>query len=582
MTIFKHHGLLSLALYALLTGTAQAQTPEPLFVVPNGASAGDGRTSVGMRLDHLFAGATERVLLNVADHDWIATRERIDVDLLGHRVWVGHIDGLDYSHVSFAERGGIVAGLINGVSHVYEVRTLGSGRYLVASPGSDQRDGELQPRIPSLNRAADVDSLLSNQAADDRGTIDVLLLYTASAMAQVGGASQIQALVAQIISDSNTIFARSGVTTRFRLVGAQQFGLTESASMSGDLDALTFSPEARALRNQFQADIVQLLENAVQGTTCGVAWQLTSFQETDFDAYSVADVDCASQYTPTHEMAHNMGSNHAPEDDASAGLFPYSYGFKDPVRGFRTVMAYSCVNGNCPRIPNMSNPTVLNNGGATGTQTQNNALSINNAAETVANFRRQALTGTPPSAPTGLRASVNGNLVTLSWNAVMSDTLPAFDAATSYTLQVGTSPGVYSLLTLNVGNTTTVSGNAPGGTFVWRVIANNSAGNSAPSSESSFTVGTCLAPAAPQNLGFSVSGSLVILTWSAPLSGTTPFTYVVEAGSTSGAANLFNGNIGGSTTLQAQAPPGVYYVRVRAQNTCGTGPASAERVIAVP
>jgi hypothetical protein len=245
-------------------------------------------------------------------------------------------------------------------------------------------------------------------------------------------------------------------------------------------------------------------------------------------------------------------------------------------------MAYSCVNANCPRVPNMSNPSVLQNGGATGTSTQNNALSINNAAETVANFRRQAIGGTPPGTPTGLRASVNGNLVTLSWNAVTSDKEWAADAATSYTLQVGTSPGVYNLLTLNVGNTTTVSGAAPGGTFVWRVVANNGGGSGTPSSEATFTVGSCLAPAAPQNPGFTVSGSLVTVTWSAPLSGTSPFTYVVEAGSTPGAANLFNGNIGASTTLQAQAPPGVYYVRVRAQNTCGTGPVSAERVIVVP
>jgi hypothetical protein len=35
-------------------------------------------------------------------------------------------------------------------------------------------------------------------------------------------------------------------------------------------------------------------------------------------------------------------------------------------------------------------------------------------------------------------------------------------------------------------------------------------------------------------------------------------------------------------SLAAPAPAGTYFVRVRAVNACGTGPASAETVVAVP
>ena len=43
--------------------------------------------------------------------------------------------------------------------------------------------------------------------------------------------------------------------------------------------------------------------------------------------------------TFTHEMGHNFGSHHAPEDGAAGALFPYSYALKDPARGFRRSVA---------------------------------------------------------------------------------------------------------------------------------------------------------------------------------------------------------------------------------------------------
>ena len=45
--------------------------------------------------------------------------------------------------------------------------------------------------------------------------------------------------------------------------------------------------------------------------------------------------------------------------------------------------------------------------------------------------------------------------------------------------------------------------------------------------------------------------------------------YQVEAGSASGAANLFNANVGGVLSLSTLAPAGNYFTRVRAVNGCG-------------
>jgi hypothetical protein len=229
----------------------------------------------------------------------------------------------------------------------------------------------------------------------------------------------------------------------------------------------------------------------------------------------------------------------------------------------------------------------MQSGGATGTSAQNNALSINNAAETVANFRQQStppppLPATPPGVPTGLRSTISGSTVTLAWNAVTSDWSMAADPATSYRLQVGNAPGTSNLFSQNVGNTTSVSGTVPAGTYFWRVVAMNGAGQSAPSSEATFTVGACIAPGAPQAVTSSVAGNVVTLSWMPPASGTVPVSYVLEAGSASSLANLYNGPIGALTSLTVAVPRGTYFVRVRAQNACGVGPTSAERVVVVP
>ena len=187
-------------------------------------------------------------------------------------------------------------------------------------------------------------------------------------------------------------------------------------------------------------------------------------------------------------------------------------------------------------------------------------------------------TGGPavPGAATGLIADVSGNNVTLRWNAA--------PAATSYTLQVGGSSGSYGLLTIPLGNTTTISGAAPNATYFWRVLASNAAGSGPPSTEAQFTVGpVCIAPSAPQNFSHSVVGRTVTLTWTAPAAGAGPITYLVDVGAASGLANILSGApLGNGSSISVGAPPGTYYVRLRAQNACGVSAPSLERVIVVP
>jgi peptidyl-Asp metalloendopeptidase len=560
---------------ALSTNRALAERRAP------GKGVSD-RRAVGMRLDRLFDSGRPRVLLNVDGHNWIASLEHRDV-VAGHRTWVGSIEGIENSHVSFTELNGVVSGLINGLSESYEVRTSAPGVYSLARVQSVARDeGDVTEMIPPP--AAGITANAVTAATDDGSVVDVLLLWTPATRLGLGGTTQVNALVSQIISDSNTAYQRSGIAMRLRLVGASEISFTETLSISNDLSSITNSATINALRNSVGADLVQLLEQSPD-SPCGIGWVLTQAQApspSTFPAFSIADHRCASNYTPTHEMGHNMGSLHDRANSGSAdGMFPYSYGYQDPAGAFRTIMAYNCTPTGCPRILNFSNPGVTYpaNGRPTGTATENNALSINNSAFIVANFR-QSMSGGPtaPPAPTGLSASVVGTTVTLSWSATPS--------ATAYTLYAGSAPGASNIIGgMALGSATSVTfTGVPAATYYWRVVASNAGGSGPPSADASVTVGSCTPPGPPTGFTYSVgAGRVVTLSWGTPLSGSGPFSYNIEVGSASGLANLLAAPLGNITGGSVVAPPGTYFVRIRATNACAPlgGPASVEQVIVV-
>lgn len=89
-------------------------------------------------------------------------------------------------------------------------------------------------------------------------------------------------------------------------------------------------------------------------------------------------------------------------------------------------------------------------------------------------------------------------------------------------------------------------------------------------------------PAAPVSLVSTVQGTTVHFSWTAGVSNATTLGYVLEAGTAPGAANLVTFDVGLPTTFAVSGvPPGTYYVRVRAANVSGSGPASNEVVVTV-
>jgi hypothetical protein len=588
--------VLTLVFSSAFAATAWAQAVEELFVhvapaaqtaqahdagVDDPRSAVIDRMAVGVRIDALFDrpdGPTRAIALNVGDHVWIANFDRLESDVSGFRSWVGHVRGVDESHVVITERAGVLSGLITAAERTYQLRTVAPGvAHSLERVDVTRLPAETEPLAQDSTHQRTSGAATADTVPGD-GIVDVLILYTPGARSRLGGTPQIQALASQVISDTNSAFVRSGVVARVRLTAAHEVALTEATSMQTDLSTVRWSPDARFLRDAYHADLVQLLVSSPDMSTCGAGY-LFANDALDFDAYSVADVTCVAQYTPTHEMGHNFGSHHAPEDGAAGALFPYSYALKDPARGFRTIMAYACPEAPCPRVPIFSNPGIRQNDGPAGSALQNNARSLSEAAPFVANFRRSmnSTNLVPPGVPLGLSANVAGNNVSVTWTPALGG---PESAPSAYVLQVGSSPGGSNVFNASIGNVTSASGAVPFGTYFWRVIALNGAGQSPPSPEAQFVVG-CATPPPPGNFSFSVSNRVVTLTW-APASSVGLETYVIEAGSAPSFANLLISAVGAETSVTTPAPPGTYYVRIRARSACGTSAPSNEQTIVVP
>jgi hypothetical protein len=175
--------------------------------------------------------------------------------------------------------------------------------------------------------------------------------------------------------------------------------------------------------------------------------------------------------------------------------------------------------------------------------------------------------------PRGLRASVSGSALTLTW-AAPSGAPPdgyvgeAFSGATS----LGAFPVTGRSLNVPV----------PPGRFEVRVRATRGGGTGSTSSRVAVVApAPSTPPAAPEELAATVVGRVLRLSWA--LGGGNAESYVLEAGTSSGAANIATFDTGTlDTDFTAAIPPGTYYLRVKARNSFGASGPSNEVTFVVP
>lgn len=179
---------------------------------------------------------------------------------------------------------------------------------------------------------------------------------------------------------------------------------------------------------------------------------------------------------------------------------------------------------------------------------------------------------TPPLPPTGHVVQTVGTQVMVSWQPTTG--------ATSYILEAGSAPGLANLFNGNVGPATSLATVAPPGHYYTRVRAASACGVSAVSNEVSFVLGAgagsapCTGPPpAPTEHTVQTIDLHALLGWRPAAAASS---YVLEAGTAPGRADLVVANVGAATSLVATAPPGSYITRVRAINSCGPSAPSNE------
>lgn len=184
-----------------------------------------------------------------------------------------------------------------------------------------------------------------------------------------------------------------------------------------------------------------------------------------------------------------------------------------------------------------------------------------------------------PNAPTNLQTYVAEGRLTATWYPPQSGATPS-----SYLVEVGTAAGLSNIAVVPVAGRSFLFSGVPPGYYFMRVraVANGAVGP--PSYDVIMVAGNVAAPpTAPAGLSSSVAGNVVTLAWYAPTFG--PVTsYVLEAGTESGLANITTFNTGSTATslVVPGVPPGRYYLRLRALNALGSSPPSFEHVLVVP
>ena len=259
------------------------------------------------------------------------------------------------------------------------------------------------------NRRAETDSDQDQRAAtastDDGDVIDVMFAYTPNAKAEQGN---IDAFIWLAIDNVNRAYANSEIDFRLRLVHKHQVNYTQSSHLGTDLRRLTFSAddgasdpqgdmdEIHSLRDRYGADLVVLLVGQ-NTSSCGVAWKPSYRQLSDEDhsylGFSVVAQNCESLTSPAvaHEIGHNLGASHDPDNRIGPSTFPYGHGFCNHFDDWRTVMAYArneqglCIH----KIPYFSSPVLRYRGTPTGDAvTRDNRRVLMETARRVANFRQ--------------------------------------------------------------------------------------------------------------------------------------------------------------------------------------------------
>lgn len=324
--------------------------------------------------------------------------------------WFGKVVGMKYSNVIIVKKKDVIVGYIHAEDKQYQIKTSKKGYYVVREIDQSAFPDEAPPLKPPPSDSGTSASYIPQNFADTGNTIDVMVVYTATAAA---GVADIDVEIQAAIDATNQAYSDSNVTQRINLVHTAQVTYTDPVDSSIALNALQSTTDGNidnvhTLRDTYGADIVTLFVDGLSDA-CGRGWVLADPANSSFDvwAFNVVDIDCATaSLAYPHELGHNMGAHHDRDNSSSecssgSQAYDYACGYREVTNGrFRTIMAYSdnCPGGgSCARIGYFSNPDINDPIYAEPTGIDNdispatsadNARALDGTALLIANFRQ--------------------------------------------------------------------------------------------------------------------------------------------------------------------------------------------------
>lgn len=226
---------------------------------------------------------------------------------------------------------------------------------------------------------------------DTNHDIDVLVVYSPAALDLAGGShaamvSSIEAALAQGNQALANSLADGAYDAHYDLVGtvyadwqhdaksfSHQLGFFKAGG-TGYLD-----DDVVRWRLLSGADLVALIIGDENDSQCGIAYIMDL--DEGHGIYSVTRWDCMSTgFTLAHELGHNLGCAHNPEDVDSNGTHSFSFGHRwtgTDLQLYRSVMSYDYSSAPfAAQVPYYSNPGIDFAGVPTGLTSRDNARTI--------------------------------------------------------------------------------------------------------------------------------------------------------------------------------------------------------------
>jgi Tol biopolymer transport system component len=358
---------------------------------------------------NLFDDASVAVVLDHARPRWASAGLDCPPQLIGY-VWHGWTVGDDAGYAVMVTGPGLCyATVYFGGNNRYQVRPEGDIHVVREYDGTAPFVCGTESTGPVLPLAGPT----GGTTCDDGSRVDVIVLYTADAMVEAGGAPRIEAVIDEMIEEANLeIYPNSEIFTELRLLHKGLVEYVEGSGTPDDHKAALADPwdgeldEVQPLRDAMRADLVSLITvtTGLGATAFLMDTESPAFESRGFCVLDYESLVAANNFTLVHEFGHNMGCGHhrrsvGCEDDCdcASGAFDFSFGHTLTFEEieYRTVMSTFSEFFSL-RIPYFSNPNVTYPPGPDGVPTgipegdcnsADNAKTIELTKDTVAQFR---------------------------------------------------------------------------------------------------------------------------------------------------------------------------------------------------